>query len=324
MAVLTLSGIIAFFIRVLKPPNTAAEESTPIGPIAALLTVQAFFGSLPVIAKVVLAVLPAISLVGFRVGITALVLFAVQLKRGRIRLQHRSDYKRLAVLSLFGVVFNQLLFVGGLSLTKAANTSLLAVTIPIFTLIVGAVIGTESLRTRKVIGILLAAAGVTFLIDPTAASFSSETTLGDLMIIVNSLSYGIYVATSKEVITRNGAFRSMMWVFVFASVICVPLGLISLSSVQTSEIGSGIWLLVLYIAVGGTAAPYLLNAWALARVSPTTVAVFVYLQPLIGFALAIIFLNENLDFRFIIAALLVFSGVFLTTRKETAPVHVTA
>jgi drug/metabolite transporter (DMT)-like permease len=143
------------------------------------------------------------------------------------------------------------------------------------------------------------------------------------MIILNSLSYGIYVATSKEVITRNGAFRSMMWVFVFAAIVCVPLGLVSLSSVDVGNVSGAIWLLVLYIAAGATAAPYLLNAWALARVSPSTVAVFVYLQPLIGFILAVIFLNETIDFRFIIAALLVFAGVFLTTRR-TAAVHVTA
>lgn len=281
----------------------------------ALLGVQAFFGSLPVIGKIVLAVLPAVALVGFRVGITALVLFVVQAFRGRIWLQHRSDYSRLAILSLFGVVFNQLLFVGGLSLTKAANTSLLAVTIPIFTLIVGAIVGGERLRPAKVFGIVLAAAGVIFLIDPGAASFSSQTTIGDVMIIINSLSYGIYVATSKAVITRNGAFRSMMWVFVFASVICVPLGLVSLTAVDVTTISVEIWLLVLYIAVVATAAPYLLNAWALARVNPSTVAVFIYLQPLIGFALAVIFLGEILDFRFILAALLVFAGVFLTTRK---------
>jgi len=281
----------------------------------ALLAVQAFFGSLPVIGKIVLAVLPAVALVGFRVGITALVLFTVQAYRGRIWLQHRSDYSRLAILSLFGVVFNQLLFVGGLSLTKAANTSLLAVTIPIFTLIVGAIVGSERVRPAKVFGIVLAAAGVIFLIDPGAASFSSQTTIGDVMIIINSLSYGIYVATSKAVITRNGAFRSMMWVFVFASVICVPLGLVSLTAVDVTTVSVEIWMLVLYIAVFATAAPYLLNAWALARVNPSTVAVFIYLQPLIGFALAVIFLGEILDFRFILAALLVFAGVFLTTRK---------
>ncbi len=293
-------------------------------PIAALLAVQVLFGSLPVIGKIVLAVLPAISLVGFRVGITAAVLFVVQVYRGRVWLQHRSDYARLAILSLFGVVFNQLLFIGGLSLTKAANTSLLAVTIPIFTLMVSLIIGSEKLSVSKILGIALAATGIVFLIDPRAASFSSETTLGDLMIIVNSLSYGIYVATSKEVLTRNGAFRSMMWIFIFASVICVPLGLVSLSSIAPAEIGVDVWLLVLYIAIGATAAPYLLNAWAIARVSPSTVAVFVYLQPLIGFGMAVIFLGENLDFRFIIAALLVFSGVFLTTRKvKSADVHIT-
>lgn len=295
------------------------------GPVAALLGVQALFGSLPVIAKLVLVVLPAVSLVGFRVGITAVVLFAVQRYRGRVWLANKADYPKLFVLSIFGVVFNQLLFVGGLSLTKAANTSLLAVTIPIFTLIVGSIVGSERLRAAKIAGIALAAIGVILLIDPRAASFSSQTTTGDLMIIVNSLSYGIYVATSKDVITRNGAFRSMMWVFLFASIICVPLGLVSLSSVDAAAIGGGIWLLVLYIAVGATAAPYLLNAWALARVSPTTVAVFVYLQPLIGFVLAVIFLGEAIDFRFIIAAALVFSGVFLTTRKvRSEDLHVTA
>lgn len=286
--------------------------------MAALLGVQLFFGSLPVIAKVVLAVLPAMSLVGFRVGITALVLFSFQLYRGRLWLKNRSDYLRLGILSLFGVVFNQLLFIGGLSRTKASNTSLLAVTIPIFTLIVASLAGSERLARTKVIGIVLAAAGIILLIDPRAASFSSETTIGDMMIIANSLSYGIYVATSKDVITRNGAFRSMMWVFIFASMICVPVGLVSLSSIDVSSISTSVWLLVLYIAVFATAAPYLLNAWALARVSPATVAVFVYLQPLIGFILAVIFLGEKIDFRFIIAALLVFAGVFMTTRNRNA------
>lgn len=320
-----MSAIIAFFAIVLKPPMPASEAPRPFAPIIALLSVQAFFGSLPVIAKVVLDALPAVSLVGFRIGITAIALFVVQYYRRRIWLQDRLDYLRLAVLSLFGVVFNQLLFIGGLSLTKAANTSLLAVTIPIFTLIVGAIIGSERMRWRKVLGIVLAGAGIVFLIDPRSASFSSETTLGDLMIVANSLSYGIYVATSKEVITRNGAFRSMMWIFIFAGIVCVPLGLASLTTIDAAAIGSDVWLLVLYIALGATAAPYLLNAWALARVSPSTVAVFVYLQPLIGFALAVIFLGENIDFRFIIAASLVFIGVFLTMRKTGPPnAHVTA
>jgi RarD protein len=292
-----------------------AEPETTSGPYVALLAAQVFFGSLPVIGKVVLATVPAVAVVGFRVGLTALVLVIIQTVRRRIWLQHKSDYWRLAILSLFGVTINQLLFINGLALTKASNTSLLAVTIPIFALTAGAIAGFEKLQSIKVIGITLAAIGVIIVIDPRNASFSSQTTMGDILIVLNSLSYGIYVATSKAVITRNGVFRSMMWVFVFAAIICVPLGFRSFSSMDLSTIEPLIWLLLIHIALIATAAPYLLNAMALSRVPPSTVAVFVYLQPLIGFLLAVAFLGEQLDFRFIIAAILVFVGVFLVSKK---------
>lgn len=289
-----------------------------ITPHLALLAVQIFFGSLPVIGKPVLAILPAMSLVGFRVGITAAILFLVQAYRKRLWLVQRGDYARLAVLSLFGITFNQMFFIGGLAKTSAANTSLLAVTIPIFAIAIGAILGTERLRTIKVFGIICAAIGVVILIDPRNASFSSETTIGDLFIIINSLSFGIYVATSKEIITRNGPFRSMMWVFIFGSLICVPVGLFSLSSVDVTAIPWYIWAVVVYIAVGATAAPYLLNAYALQKVKASTLAVYIYFQPLIGFLLAVIFLNEQIDAAFVAAALMVFLGVFLATKRFTA------
>lgn len=284
-------------------------------PHLALLGVQIFFGSLPVIGKVVLKTVPAVALVGFRVGITALLLFFVQQYRGDLRLAERKDYLRFFTLSFFGVTLNQILFITGLSLTKASNTSLLAVTIPIFTLTIGAVWGVEKLSRLKIFGIIVAALGVILLIDPRNASFSSETTLGDILIILNSLSYGIYVAVSKDVITRNGAIKSIVWVFIFASLICVPLGAFSLSRVEIASISSTVWLLVLYIAVVATLLPYLLNAWALARVNPSVVAVYIYLQPLVGFSLAIIFLNEKLDFTVLCAAFLIFTGLFLVTKN---------
>ncbi len=295
---------------------TDRDES--YAPYAALVVVQMCFGSLPVIGKVVLTTIPAFSLVGFRVGITALVLISIQIMRRRFWLRERRDYWRLAVLSLFGVTFNQLLFISGLSLTKASNASLLAVTIPIFALTVGSLLGRESLSRFKIIGISLAAVGVLLIIDPRNASFSSDTTLGDVLIIINSLSFGIYVAISKPVLTRNGAFRSMMWVFMFGAVFCVPVGIWSFSYVDAATIGSVTWLLILYVAIVATAAPYLLNAWALARVNQSTLAVFIYLQPLIGFLLAAAFLAEHIDFKFMIAALLIFAGVFLVCKKFVA------
>jgi len=288
-----------------------------LAPYLALIGVQLTFGSLAVIGKVVLAVIPAVALVSFRVGITALILVAVQAARGRIWLTEKSDYWRLAAMSIVAVTANQMLFVTGLSMTKASNTSLLAVTIPIFALTVGSFLGTEKLTKLKIAGIVMAAVGVIFLIDPRNASFSSETTIGDILIILNSLSYGIYVATSKSLLTRNGAFRSIMWIFVFAALICVPLGAFSFSAVDVGTITPAIWLLILYIAVIATAAPYFLNAWALARVNPSTVAVFVYFQPVIGFLLAVAFLGEKIDFKFVLASALIFAGVFLVIKKFT-------
>ncbi len=281
----------------------------------ALIPAQLLFGSLPVIGKVVLAVLPPVALVGIRTAITTVILIAIQAFRGRFWLKENADYWRFAVLSLFGIVLNQLFFIGGLSLTTASNTSLLPVMIPVFALAVGAIAGFERLTLPKIAGIILAAIGVIILIDPRRASFSSQTTLGDICIVINCLAYGIYVATSKQAIMRNGIFRSMMWVFIFASIICVPLGAYSLLTIDIAAVPTSIWLISAYIALGATAAPYLLNAWALSKVNPSTVAVFVYLQPLIGFILAVMFLGERVNALFIVAAALIFAGVFLATKK---------
>jgi drug/metabolite transporter (DMT)-like permease len=280
------------------------------------MAVQALFGSLPVIAKPILTVIPAISLVGFRVGITAGILVLVQAYRRRLWLAERRDYLRLFLLSFLGVTFNQLLFIGGLSFTKASNTSLLAATIPVVTILAGALLGTEKLRGTKIGGIAISIAGIVILVDPRHASFSSETTIGDLMIVLNSVSYGVYVALSKPVFTRNGAFRSMMWVFVFAAIFCVPLGGISYVSAADSPVTAATWAAIIHVAIAGTALPYLLNAWALARVDPSTVAIFIYLQPLIGFVLAAVFLGEALTAAFFLAAIFIFTGLFLATKRQ--------
>lgn len=283
---------------------------------AALVVVQLCFGTFPVAGKAVLSVIPSVALVGFRVGIAAVILFAIQRIRGNMRLDRTSDYWRMAVFSLLGITLNQLLFVKGLSLTKAINASLVSVTIPIFTVIAGSVIGTERIHKRKAIGILLSAVGVVFLIDPRNASFSAETTIGDMLIVLNSLCYGIYVATSKDVVMRNGAMRSITWIFLFSAIVCIPLGAFSLSTIDVAAVQPLTWLLVFHIAIAATAIPYFLNAWALAKVEPSTVAVFVYLQPVIGFLAAVIILGERIGLNFIFAATFIFAGLFLVSRKR--------
>lgn len=292
------------------------EDRTNNLAYAALIVVQICFGTFPVAGKSVLSVIPSVALVGFRVGIAAAILFAFQSFRGRIRLEKRGDYWRMAVFGLLGITLNQLFFVKGLSLTKAVNASLVSVTIPIFTVLAGAILGTETIQKRKAAGILLSAVGVVFLIDPRNASFSAETTIGDLLVVLNSLCYGIYVATSKNVVMRNGAMRSITWIFLFSALACVPLGAYSLSTIDVAAVTPVTWLLVLHIAIAATAIPYFLNAWALAKVNPSTVAVFVYLQPVIGFLTAVAILGERIGLNFIFAAAFIFAGLFLVSRKH--------
>ncbi len=293
-----------------------SEKGNGYAPHIALVLVQVFFGSAVILGKFALAAFPPFAIVGFRVAGAALAFGTLQKFSGGFKLDRRVDYLYFALFACFGVIFNQLLFFKGLSLTTATNTSLLAVMIPVFAILVSVVIGNDKLTRLKVIGTITAGGGVVYLIDPANASFSSATTQGDLLVILNSMSYGTYIAVSKKLITHYGALKSIAWLFAFASIINVPVGLVSLASVDVSQISSGAWLALGAVVVFPTILAYYWNAWALARVEPSVVAVYIYLQPLIGTILAIYILSEPWKPRIFLAMALIFTGVFLVTRKR--------
>ena len=293
------------------------DSNESFAPHIALLAVQLMFGSAPILGKLTLTVFPPYAIVGFRVAGAATAFYFLQKLRGNLRLEKRIHYLYFAAFSFFGVIFNQLLFFKGLSLTTATNTSLLAVMIPVFAILVSVLIGNDKISWQKVLGVILAAGGVIYLIDPTNASFSSTTTQGDILIILNCLSYGIYVAISKKLITHYGALKSIAWVFLFAGLINVPVGLISLQTVELSQVSLFSWSVLAGIVLFPTILAYYWNTWALARVEPSVVAVYIYLQPLIGTFLAIFVLGEDWKPRIFPAMALIFTGVFLVTRKRT-------
>lgn len=296
--------------------ETVTKTEKSIAPHIALFAVQVFFGSATVLGKFALLAFPPFALVGFRVGGAAFAFYFLQRFRGNLALDNRKDYLHFAVFALIGVTVNQLLFFKGLSLTTAVNTALISVTIPIFTILISVILGTDFLSRRKVFGIILAAFGVIYLINPTRASFGSETTQGDVLIVLNSLCYAIYVAISKRLISKYGALKSIAWLFLFASLINVPIGLVSLQSVDLSQVSLNSWLFVAGLVIFPTIMAYYWNAWALSRVEPSIVAVYIYLQPLMGFIAAILFLGEHFSVRLLISAILVFAGVFLVTRRQ--------
>ena len=290
-------------------------------PHLALVAVQLMFGTWPIVGKIALTALPSTGLVVFRVAGAALAFLGLQRAVGRAQAIRKADYARFALYALLGVVLNQLLFVKGLSLTTVINATLLGTTIPIFTLLVSLTLGFDRLTLRKALGIGLAAAGVVYLLYPER-NFTSDSAFGNLLIVLNSVSYGAYLAISKDVLKRYGALTVITWVFIFGSLMTLPLGGYALAGVPLGEVGAGVWLAVLYIILVPTVGAYYLNAWALARVEPSTVAVYIYLQPLIAFALAPLILGEQWTPRTWLAAALIFAGVAVVTwRTRSAPVE---
>jgi drug/metabolite transporter (DMT)-like permease len=287
-----------------------------IAPHLALLCVQFLFGTWPIVGKFVLRFLPSTGLATLRVCGAALVLLSLRQLRGSAQIEDKKDYLKLLVFCLLGVVFNQLLFLKGLSLTTVINATILSATIPVFALIVGIVIGNDHLSFMKVVGIILAAFGVVYLVDPMRADFSGGYALGNLLLVMNTFCYGCYISISKNVIRKYGTLTSISWIFFFAAILTLPIGFYSLDATTLSTTTPTIWVAILYIIIFPTVGAYFLNAWALARVAPSIVAVYIYLQPLIAFVLAPYFLGEKWNSRAWVAMTLIFSGLFFVTRQK--------
>jgi drug/metabolite transporter (DMT)-like permease len=273
------------------------------------------FATWPIVGKIALRAVPSVALVAFRVAGAALAFILIGAIRGRVGRIQKRDWPLLVFSSLLGVVLNQWLFVKGLSLTTVINATLLGTTIPIFTLLVSIALRTDRASLRRILGILLSAGGVVYLIGPGSVEFSSATRLGDLLIVTNSLCYGTYIAISKDLMTRYSALTVISWIFIVGSIATVPVAAINISHVPLANVSATVWVAIAYIVVVPTVGAYYLNAWALGRVPPSTVAVYIYLQPLIAFSLAPLLLGEKLNWRTIVAAALIFAGVLVVTRR---------
>src|SRR5688572_19990173 len=160
-----------------------------IAPHLALIAVQILFGTWPIAGKVVLQSMSTSSLVSCRLTGAALAFALLQRKLTPLLKMPAKDFLLLALCSMLGVVGNQFLYVKGLSLTTVINATLLSTTIPVFALFVSILFGYDQLSFRRLIGIVLAAGGVVYLVNPARADLSAQTTAGNLLIVSNSLLY---------------------------------------------------------------------------------------------------------------------------------------
>ncbi|HEX7333394.1 MAG TPA: DMT family transporter [Pyrinomonadaceae bacterium] len=295
--------------------ETDRRSAHPIAPHLALVAVQILFGTWPIFGKVVLRSMSTSTLVALRLTGAALAFALLQRKLTPLFKMPAKDFWLLVLCSMMGVIGNQFLYVKGLSLTTVINVTLLNTTIPVFALFVSILFRYDQLSFRRLIGIALAAGGVIYLVNPARADLSAQTTAGNLLIIGNSLLYAIYIVISKTLFERYGALNVITWIFLVGLVVTVPVGIYSLQYENPGAISAGVWVMLVFIILFPTVGAYYLNAWALTKVTPSTVAIYIYMQPLIAFGFAPLLLGEQWNSRTIIAALLIFAGVAVVTKR---------
>lgn len=299
--------------------------SQRFAPHLALLAVQILFGIWPIFGKVVLRAMSSTSLVALRITGAALLLALLQRRLTPLFRMPMKDLVLLIACCLLGIVGNQFLFVKGLSLTTVINAEILSTTIPVYALTISILLGYERWSLKSVGGMLIAAAGVVFLINPMRADLTTQTTTGNILILINSFLYAIFIVISKTLYERYGALNVITWIFFVGLLITIPVGLYSVPQENLAAIDASVWIALGFIILLPTVGAYYLNAYALTRVSPSTVAIYIYLQPLIAFGFAPLLLGEQWNYRTIVAALLIFMGVALVTmNKDNRAVHVSA
>lgn len=282
--------------------------------IAALTLIQVLFGVHYLAGKIVLKEIPPSAWALMRVVGAAVLLLGVAGALGRSFPRAPRDLALLALFSFFGVALNQVCFVEGLSRTTAIHSAIINTLIPAWTLLFAVLLGRESPTTRKAASLFLAVVGVLLVIRPERATFSSATFVGDLLTMLNSMSYSFFLVVSKRTLQRVDALAATALMFAFGS---LPIALFGGSALAQFDFGSvsGVaWCWAAFILLFPTAGAYVLISWTLARAEASLVALFVYMQPVIATILGIAFQHETLTTRTVAGALLIFAGVYLALR----------
>jgi drug/metabolite transporter (DMT)-like permease len=231
--------------------------------------------------------------------------------RGAPRPLTARDHGALFGLSLLGIAINQTLFLLGLRLTTPVSAALLGATIPVFAAILAVLARQERASVRLVAGLILALGGALVL---TGVSHVDR---GAALVLVNSLSYALYLVLGRGVIQRLGALTVTRWIFTWGAIAFLPLGAAPLLAALADLTPLALWLGV-YILVVPTLVAYLANAWALGRSTATLVTIYIYLQPLIAALLAWVQLGQPLARRSLFAAALIVAGVAVVASRSQA------
>lgn len=286
----------------------------------ALLVVNIIYGANYSIAKEVMPnYVKPFAFVLMRVGGAMILFWLVSLVFIKEKVD-KKDIPRFALLAVFGVALNQLLFLKGLSLTTPINASIIMISNPIIVLWFASAMLRERISANKILGIIVGVAGASLLLlFNKSFSFGSETLAGDVMILINSISWATYIILVKPLMMKYNTFTIVKWVFLFGCIYVLPFGFQQLQEVAWNAMPVGIWWDVVFVVIATTFFAYVLNTYALRALSPSVVSIYIYLQPFLATLIAIYYYhNDTLDTRKLISGVLIIIGVYLVGKTKSS------
>jgi drug/metabolite transporter (DMT)-like permease len=224
----------------------------------------------------------------------------------------------LVIFALLGTIINQGTFLMGLKYTTSTNSAILNTLIPVFTLMLVTIRGQEPLTLNRILGFIAAFAGVLVVRKVENFSLSDQTAIGDLLTIVNCLSYAFFLSFGKKFMGKHDPIWTTTYLFFYGT---IGLGLMAASLNQWSGfqmplMTPKLWGAVVFAILGSTLLTYFLNFWALAHANSSHVALFIYLQPVVASLIAWVFMGEEITVRTVLASGSIFLGMILAMRKS--------
>lgn len=231
----------------------------------------------------------------------------------------RKDLPRFILCAVTGVAINQLLFTKGLSLTTSIHASLLALGTPIFITAIATWLLHERFNIQRAMGLLLGIGGAALLIvakSSNTAANASNMLLGDIMVIINAISYAFYFVWVKPLMNDYRAVHVLRWTFTIGTFFILPFGLQPALQTDWAAFDMQGWWALGFVVVGATFFSYLMNIYALKVLGPSVTGTYIYTQPLFATLIGILFLQEPLGWVQVASALMIGTGVYVVNWKR--------
>jgi drug/metabolite transporter (DMT)-like permease len=284
-----------------------------------LIALQVVFALGYILSKVLVDEFPPLMWGWIRAGITAsfMAVISIVLKRPHPPL-NRKFFVPLIWLSLLGGVLTQVFFLVGLKYTTSTNSAILNTLNPLVTLMTVVLMGREKATSLRLFGFMVSFCGVLVLSGAERIRVAQSTLFGDLLTIGSCITYGVFVAVSKDFFKKYDRFWITTWLFVFTTLGLTFFAIPYMTAFQWPLMTPMLWGSFIYGILGSSLLGYFLIVWVVAHAPASKVALFDYLQPILVTILAAIFLMEKTTLRTLGGSALIFVGVFLTLERLPA------